>query len=109
METARLIMLIIRCLYNIHHQNHKGLLIYRPSLQKFVVKKSQITNKYARSRGYKTFLYSTQLSTKSILLINVKMPKIVGILTFINIKIKHLRETKQEASLFVGILVFMSS
>ena len=34
-------------------------------------------------RGYKTFFsYSTQLSTKFILLINVKMPTIVGILTF---------------------------
>ena len=33
-----------------------------------------------RSQGYKTFSYSTQLSTKFILLINV--PIIVGILTF---------------------------
>ena len=32
----------------------------------------------------KTFLCSTQLSTKFILLINVKMPTIVGILTFIS-------------------------
>ena len=31
----------------------------------------------------KLFSYSTQLSTKFILLINVKMPSIVGILTFI--------------------------
>ena len=35
-------------------------------------------------RGYKTFSCSTQLSTKFILLINVKMPTIVGILTFIS-------------------------
>ena len=36
-------------------------------------------------QGYKTFFsYSTQLSTKFILLINVKMPTIVGILTFIS-------------------------
>ena len=34
--------------------------------------------------GYNTFLYSTQLSTKFILPINVKMPTIVGILTFIS-------------------------
>ena len=34
--------------------------------------------------GIKLFSYSTQLSTKFILLINVKMPTIVGILTFIN-------------------------
>ena len=32
----------------------------------------------------KLFSYSTQLSTKSILLINVKMPTIVGILTIIS-------------------------
>ena len=35
-------------------------------------------------RGYKTFSCSTQLSTNFILLINVKMPTIVGILTFIS-------------------------
>ena len=38
----------------------------------------------ARSRGYETFSCSNQLSTKFILLINVKMPTIVGILTFIS-------------------------
>ena len=32
----------------------------------------------------KLFLFSTQLSMKFILLINVKMPTIVGILTFIS-------------------------
>ena len=37
-----------------------------------------------RPRGYKTFSCSTQLSTKFILLINVKMPTIVGILTLIS-------------------------
>ena len=37
-------------------------------------------NKDTRPRGYKTF----QLSTKIIMLINVKMPIIVGILTFMN-------------------------
>ena len=37
-----------------------------------------------RLRGYKTFSYSTQLSTKFILLINVKKPTIVDILTFIS-------------------------
>ena len=54
------------------------------------------------------FSCSTQLSTKFILLINVKMPTIVGILTFMSDKIQHLRGLKQETSLFVGILVFMS-
>ena len=35
-------------------------------------------------RGYKTFLCSAQLSMKFFLLINVKMPTIVGILTFMS-------------------------
>ena len=38
----------------------------------------------SRLRVYKTFSCSTQLSTKFILLINIKMPTIVGILTFIS-------------------------
>ena len=52
---------------------------------------------------------STELSSKFILLINVKMPTIVGILTFISmINTKSERDLKQESS-FVDILVFMSS
>ena len=47
------------------------------------VKTDQI-RKSAWPRGYKFFPCSTQLSTKFILLINVKMPTIVGILTFIS-------------------------
>ena len=35
------------------------------------------------ARGYKTFLSSAQLIMKYVMLINVKMPTIVGILTFI--------------------------
>ena len=35
-------------------------------------------------RGYKAFSCSTQLSIKFIMLMNVKMPTIVGILTFIS-------------------------
>ena len=57
----------------------------------------------------KLFSCSTQLSTKFILLINVKMPTIVGILTFISMINTHLRDLEQEISLFAGILVFMSS
>ena len=37
-------------------------------------------------RGYNTFSYSTQLSMKLFLLINIKMPTIVGILIFISWK-----------------------
>ena len=54
----------------------------------------------------KLFSYSTQLSMKFILLINVKMPTIVGFLTFISMMIQHLRDLNKETSLFVGILVF---
>ena len=39
---------------------------------------------FSRARGYKSFLCSTQLSKKFILIINVKTPTIVGILTFIS-------------------------
>ena len=53
----------------------------------------------------KLFSYSTQLSTKFILLINVKMPTIVGILTFMCMINTRLRDLKQETYLFVGILV----
>ena len=69
------------------------------------------TNGFALSgpEVIKPFSYSIQLSTKFILLINVKMPTIVGILTFISMINKHLRDLKQETSLFVCILVFMSS
>ena len=57
----------------------------------------------------KLFSYSTQLSTKFILLINVKMPTIVGILTFISMIDATSERLKQDSHLFVGILVFMSS
>ena len=56
----------------------------------------------------KLFSYSTQLSTK-LLLINVKMPTIVGILTFIGMINTTSERLKQETSLFFCILVFMSS
>ena len=57
----------------------------------------------------KRFSYSTQLSTTFILLINVKMPTSVGILTFISmINTTVLRDLKQETSLFLDILVFIN-
>ena len=59
------------------------------------------------SEVIKLFPCSTQLSTKFILLINVKMPTIVDILTFISM-IQYLRDIKQKTLLF-SILVFMSS
>ena len=50
-----------------------------------------------RPGGYKTFSCSTQLSMKFFLHINVKMPTIVGILTFMSRKnsILGLSEPKQ--------------
>ena len=59
---------------------------------------------------FKTFLYSTQLSTKFILLINVKMPTIVGILTFISrITLPSECNKQGKKGLFFSILVFISS
>ena len=56
----------------------------------------------------KLFSCSTQLSTKFILLINIKMPTRVGLLTFISMINTHLRDLKHETSLFVCNLCFMS-
>ena len=44
----------------------------------------EITFSMVRARGYKLFSCKTQLSMKFFLLINVKMPTIVGILTFMS-------------------------
>ena len=52
----------------------------------------------------KLFSYSTRLKTKFILLINVKMPTIVGILTFISMINKKSKRLK--ARNFFGLSVF---
>ena len=57
----------------------------------------------------KLFSCSTQLSTKFMLLITVKMSTIVGILTFISMINTTLERLKARNSSFVGILVFTSS
>ena len=50
------------------------------------------------------------MSTEFILLINVKMPTIVGILTFIGrINIHHMRASKHKNFYLVCVSVFMSS
>ena len=67
-------------------------------------------NRCSGARGYQTFLCSTQLSMKLIMLINVKMSTIVGILTFIsmiNAKSESLKARK--VFNFFSILDFMSS
>ena len=57
----------------------------------------------------KLFSCSTQLSTELILLINIKMPTIVGIFTFISIIITTSKRLKARNSLCVDILVFINS
>ena len=63
-----------------------------------------LCTRLVRSRGHKT-----DLSMKLIMLINVKMPTIVGILTFINMINTTSVRLKAKTSLFVDILVFISS
>ena len=55
------------------------------------------------------FSCSTKLSMKLIILINVKMPTMVGILTFISMLNATNKVWKQNRLLLFGILVFMSS
>ena len=61
----------------------------------------------ARLRGYKTFFILNSAEHEFILLINVKMPTIVGILTFIGMINTTSERLKARNFLFVGILVFM--
>ena len=56
-----------------------------------------------------TFSYTTQLSMTFIMLINVKMPTTVGILTFISMINKTFERFKARNFLFLSILVLMSS
>ena len=55
------------------------------------------------------FSYSTHLSTNIILLIIVKMPIVVGILTFINMINTTSERFKEKKTAFVGIIVIISS
>ena len=48
--------------------------------------------------------YSTQLSTKFIILINAKMPTIVGILIFISMIIHYLRDLKQKKLINLSVI-----
>ena len=62
-----------------------------------------------RPRGYKFFPCSTQLSMKFILLINVTMPTIVGILTFISMMNTTSERLNARNFLNCRYLIFMSS
>ena len=67
-------------------------------------------NKTPGLKVIKLVLCSTQLITKLIMLINVKMPTIVVILTFISMINTTLNGLKaREAALSFNILVFISS
>ena len=57
----------------------------------------------------KLFPCTTQLSMKFFLLINVKMPTIVGIFTFISMVNTTFERLKAKKISFVGIIAFMSS
>ena len=60
-------------------------------------------------RGYKPFLSPTQLSMTFILPINVKIPTIVGILTYISRINTSYESLKAKNTNFLIVLVFMSS
>ena len=64
---------------------------------------------WAWAQGYKTFSCSTQMSMKFFLLINVKMPTVVGILTFMSGKssILELPEPNKNPE-FLDIFIVMS-
>ena len=65
-------------------------------------------NSQGRARGYKLFSCSTQLSMKFIMLMNVKMPIIVGILTFISMINTTSERLKARIFFICRFLVFMS-
>ena len=69
---------------------------------------TQISQMYAAwLRGHKTFFFhTTQLSMNFFLLINIKMPTIVGILIFISRKNFMLSSAVQEESLNCWYLIF---
>ena len=57
---------------------------------------------------YKTFSCSPQLSMKFFLLLNVKMPTVHGILTFMSRKNSILGLSEPENAEFLAIVIFMS-
>ena len=57
-------------------------------------------------RGYKSLSWSNQLSMKFIMLINVKMPTIVGILTFMSM-VNTISEFESKKSLYFSALLLL--
>ena len=73
-----------------------------------VIRKRIGTTVWPQYYKKKLFSYSTQLSTKLILLINVKMPTIVGILTFISMINTTYERLKAIHLMLVLLLKFIS-
>ena len=72
---------------------------------------SEVALLFAQRSGpevIKHFSYSTQLSMKFFLLINVKMPTIVGISTFISMKNSILGLSEPKQAEFLDIFILMS-
>ena len=67
-----------------------------------------LVNRKTGPEVIKLFSCSTQLSMKFSLLINVKMPTIVGILTFMSGKNSILGLSKPKKAEFLDILILMS-
>ena len=64
-----------------------------------------MNSKRSGTEVIKLFSCSTQLSKKTILLINLKMPTIVGILTFISMKNTTFEGLKARNSIFPVIFI----
>ena len=61
-----------------------------------------------KAQGYKTFSFSIELSMELYMLMNVEMPSLVDILTFISM-INTTIESLKARKVFFSILLFMSS
>ena len=68
-----------------------------------------VVNCITRPQGYKTISCSTQLNMKIFLLINVKMPTVVGILTFLSRKNSTLGLSEPEKKLNSMIFFILMS
>ena len=73
--------IFIRYAYHMH-LHYQIFLLYRKIYLTYISLLHH--SEFTWSRGYKIFSCSTQLSMKIFLLINVKMPTVVGILTFMS-------------------------
>ena len=87
-------------------EKYQTIVYQTSSLSKFLTVDVSIADEAPGHMVIKLFSYSTQLRTKFILLINVKMPTIVGILTFISMINTTSERLKAITYLLVGIFLF---